>query len=137
MCECVTVSKMTFVRVLDFFLESQGEEGLVVRWASICIGGREDSLVFTLALIFVRILTLFFYRNPWDVGSEIWGVSIAGVGGGFIDRISLLLLKNIDFNDYSHIYPCKIFFVLFFFLVNFPSHQILAHVFKNNFSFIY
>lgn len=44
----------------------------------------------------------------------------SGAGGGFIDRISLRLLKNIDFNDYSHIYPCKIFFLCcsFFWLIS-------------------
>jgi len=41
-----------------------------------------DSLVFTLALIFVRILTLFFYRSP-----EMWvQESLEEVGGGVIER---------------------------------------------------
>lgn len=70
--------------------------------------GRVDSLVFTLALIFVRILTLFFYWSP-----EMWvQESLEGVGGGVIERKFLkTLLKNIDFNDYSHIYPCKNLFL--------------------------
>jgi len=131
-CECVTCwEKCACVCLFLFlfsFLESQGEEGLVVRWASMWTGGRVDSLVFTLALIFVRILTLFFYRSP-----EMWvQESLEEVGGGVIEREFLwycktLLKKTIDFNDYSHIYPCKIlflcysFFFFFFILVNYPN----------------
>lgn len=71
-----------FVSFIIFFSREPGRRGIGCQVGIHVNWGRVDSLVFTLALIFVRILTLFFYRSP-----EMWvQESLEEVGGGVIER---------------------------------------------------
>lgn len=77
-----------------FFSREPGRRGIGCQVGIHLHWGEGGLFRFYPGIDFVRILTLFFYRNPWDVVSEIRGIA-GGLGGG------------IDGQDFSAIAKCS------------------------------